>query len=240
MLNVPKEIQAAIAAAQGQDYQGNDSVDDSEVFAISAQQKARAVVWAHLKPGDYIEGEGVYVGQWQPRDFNGTSLGNVFNVFAAPEDLGDEKGERKVFQYSAAVKRVSELKDWYGHNGIWLENDRALYKALREENYHGEWVIPTAEVLFGRFQYGRQTTVGNMLDHKDEGHFAGTFVMVRPSGHAADIGICDDWYWSCTESDVSKWYGTISFSDKAGRDMSWRHKNSSYLSCRPVRFVEVF
>ncbi len=39
---------------------------------------------------------GIPIGTWAPRDRDGKSLGKIFNVFAAPQDLTDEAGAEKV------------------------------------------------------------------------------------------------------------------------------------------------
>ncbi len=51
--------------------------------------------------GSTVSGQGVYLGQYKPQDRDGNSLGKVFNVFAAPQDLPD------TMKYVDAVKHIA-------------------------------------------------------------------------------------------------------------------------------------
>ena len=83
-------------------------------------------------PGQIIPGQGIFLGRYAPKDREGNSLGKIFNVFAAPEDLTDAAGNKGIFKYVDAVKRIASLKNWHGHDGTNYATDKELYKALRE------------------------------------------------------------------------------------------------------------
>lgn len=176
-----------------------------------------AHVFNGLNPGQLIPGQGIYLGKYTPKDRDGKSLSQTFNVFAAPEDLGGTA------TYLETVKKISKLKNWNGHNGANYATDKELYQAINNGTYNGEWIIPTRDIL--------TALVDNLLKHKDTGAFNGTYIM---SNGGSD---CPDWYWSCTENrDNPGFVWIVRLSD--GGD-HWNHKDINRLSCRPVRLVPV-
>lgn len=181
--------------------------------------------------------EGVFIGRWRPKDRNGNSLGKIFNIFAAPQDLTDTSGRKLILKFDDAVKGVAELKNWHGHDGGNFANDTAVYNAIKEGGYKGEWFIPTRDLLSGC-----NLLMGHDLDrddlkkdslykHRDRGVLKGTF-----SAEAPDDLDYPDMYWSCTEhceSQFNVW--TVRFS--SGYEGVYS-KGGVRLSCRPVRLVE--
>ncbi len=137
--------------------------------------------------GELVKGKGIYIGVWKPRDKKGNSLGDIFNVFAALEDLKDDSDHRLLLTFSEAVERVARLQGYHGHDGFDHEvknqtPDGAFYEALRAGNYKGGWVIPPAEIL-----------AENIYENRD---------VFRPENSlAVKNRDADDsnWYWSCTE-----------------------------------------
>jgi hypothetical protein len=176
--------------------------------------------------------QGVYLAQYTPKDRAGKSLGKVFNVFAAPQDLPD------TMKYVDAVKHIAKLKDWNGFDGTNYATDKEIYAALKDGSYNGGWIIPPRELLVGTepdgesgVRKGKVIQPDNLFDHQNKGAFKGTFKTAA----ARDGSDFPDWYWSSTErrddpSDV--W--DVRFSD--GNE-DWNHKGHSRLSCRPVRLV---
>ena len=44
--------------------------------------------------GRFFEGQGIYVGIWEPRDRDGVSLGKIFDLYAAPEDIKNKQSNK--------------------------------------------------------------------------------------------------------------------------------------------------
>lgn len=190
--------------------------------------------------GRHIEGKGVFLGRWAPKDSDGISLNKIFNLFAAPDDLTDKNGQKLVTTYNKAVERISELNDWHGHDGGAYKNDTELYDALRDGTYNGEWFIPTRDILHGKDVYGNNAQAdhlyghnvqtdhlyGHIYGHKDESALAGTFTNQSGSGYAL-------WYWSCSEvRDDRSFVWIVRLADG---DDYWDGKRNYELSTRPVR-----
>jgi len=184
-------------------------------------------------PGRLVPGQGVYLGQYSPKDRDGKSLGKIFNVYAAPEDLPS------TMQYVDAVKHIAKLKGWHGFDGTNYATDKEIYKALKDGSYKGGWIIPTRELLVGTEPDGetgvRKGTIiqpDNLFDHQNKGAFKGTFKTAAASG-----SVYPDWYWSSTENcDLPSFVWFVRFSDGG---VVWHLKDRFRLSCRPVRVVEV-
>lgn len=184
---------------------------------------------AHSKPlnkkmiGQLIEGEGIYLGQYKPKNHGIKNLKVTFNIFAAPTDLLP-----KCMTYDAIVKHIAQLKNWHGHDGTNYASDTNLYKALENGSYNGGWIIPTSDMLHGKGQiggyYGEDATPDSLWAHKDVGAFKGAFNRLG-------------WYLSSTPFHT--------YEDKVWRaalSMDWRlldgaHKKEQPGYCRPVRLV---
>lgn len=167
-----------------------------------------------LEIGQAASSQGIYLGQYKPKDRKGNSLGKVFNVFAAPEDLPE------TMKYVDAVKYIADLKGWNGFDGTKYKNDKEIYKALKGGSYNGGWIIPPQEIL-----------KDHLYKFQNKGALKGTFKTVVSSGSGFSV-----WYWSSTKyRDISPYVFTVGFSDGA-RD--WFRKDILRLSCRPVRLEE--
>lgn len=137
--------------------------------------------------GQLIEGKGIYVGIWEPKDRKGNSLGKVFNLFAAPEDVQDSHGQNLLLTFDKAVKHVADLQGYYGYGGFnhdarGLTPDEALYEAIRKGDYDGEWFIPPKDALND-----------NLCKNKDTFKPENAFVTKSNGSDYAH------WLWSCTE-----------------------------------------
>ncbi len=180
----------------------------------------------NAQPGQTIGKKGIYVGTWAPKDKSGKSLGKTFNIFAAPQDLTDRAGNRVLLTFNEAVKSLSGLKDWHGHDGGNFENDTALYNALKSGSYKGEWFIPTRDILGETRTIKKKDQPNTLYQYKDTGDLKDTLVTTDDSDDAP-------WHWSCTEDpDDKHCVRNTCFSD--GRS-EWTHKDLVQLSCRPVR-----
>src|SRR5947208_2846954 len=94
---------------------------------VKEAAEAKAEILRNAEPGQMITGEGIFLGQYQ-------SLGRIFNVFAAPEDLP------AMMKYVDAVKYIAELKGWNGFDGTNYATDKEFRQALKDGSYTGGWI----------------------------------------------------------------------------------------------------
>jgi len=175
-------------------------------------------------PGQIMPDGSVCLGQWQPKDGTGRSLGQTFNVFAAQEDLPIAHCE----DYSKIVGYVSGLTNWHGHDGEGYDSDAALIDVLKNGKYKGGWVIPPRVLLHGYDARHRKVKDNNIYDLRGVDGLKGTFNTT--------ISQDKSWYVSCTESVGD--YG-ISIVRFANGDKAWQPKDANYMSCRLVRLEPV-
>lgn len=179
-----------------------------------------------------LTSDGIYVGLWEPSGADGSRLGKIFEIYAAPQDL-DDGGGRTTMNYDAALRRLSSLKSWNGFDGGNYRNDKNLREALRGGTYHGEWVIPPREIANGADRDGNAVQPDNLMAHRDAGALRGSFnaaAHCRPSYPSL--------YWSSTES--PPYAGSFWLVGLATGDYGWNPPDTSNgMSCRLVRFVEV-
>jgi hypothetical protein len=169
--------------------------------------------------GQTIPGKGIFAGVWTPKDRDGKSLGNAFNVYAAPEDLTDRSGRKALLTFNDAAKRITALRTWHGHDGGDFANDAAIIQGLADGSAIGKWFIPTRELL-----------TDNLYANQGKGDLKGTFVTNGQGGNRGEYPV---WYWSCTEHRANKssvWH--TRFSDG---DVVWSNRDINRLSCRPCR-----
>ncbi len=234
-------MEAAIHAAQGCDavqITGNTSAD---VFPITAeqqrqkeQQKQQAEeALRNPLPGTLVPGQGIFLCKYTPVDETEKSLRKTFNVYAAPEDLTDEWGRWCRNHYNGTVWRMSTLRDWHGYNGANYRDDAEFYSALKNGSYHGEWVIPTHNLLRGTAPDGSSITCpDNLFTHQNTDAFIKTFKDLKESA--------DDWalYWSCT-AELKNGNTFIKAVHFVIGGSKWVDPYNIYARCRPVRLVEV-
>ncbi len=130
---IPEALRQAIAAAQGRVIEWPSENQLANAFPVAAEMKKKAAAVKAAEEerrrnpelGDFISGEGVYMGTYIPTDSTGTPLGKTFSVYAAPEDLPDRQ-YRSVATYIRTVEHVAALQDWHGHNGIHCASALAL------------------------------------------------------------------------------------------------------------------
>lgn len=117
------------------------SVTGAEVFP-APPPKPVEVVPKGPEIGDLVEGEGVYLGRYEPKDESDVSIGKIFNIYAAPEDLTQEKTS-----YDKSQATLATLKNWHGHDGANYGGAAQIINALSLGKYKGEWVIPPIEIV---------------------------------------------------------------------------------------------
>jgi|GEM_PF-4442080 len=92
--------------------------------------------------GALIEGRGVFIGTWAPADSEGRHLGQVFNLFAAPEDV---PGLYKKMPFNQAAKKIAQLGHFHGH-AVTMAASSAT-SLVTASTYKGEWFIPPRDVV---------------------------------------------------------------------------------------------
>jgi len=194
---------------------GNGSVTVYTDDGVTVRPAVNDDEAAKMQIGQMIAGKGVFVGTWTPEDRDGKSLGKTFNLYAALKDIGALK------TFNDAVNYVAGLENWHGHDGFnhninGNASCAALYDALKDGSYNGEWFIPPKDAL-----------EHNLYQNKEAFKPANTLVTANNGFGMAR------WYWSCTErrDDASFVYG-VDFTDGVG---DWVPKDHFSLSGRVVR-----
>ncbi len=233
-IKIPAALQNAWAAVRGEAVIcAPSSATINNICPISAviAEKYRLV------PGKWIEGHGIFLGEWRPRDENGVPLRKKFNVFAAPEDIKGCESHDRAMTYREAVRTLGHLKDWHGFNGDCFQNDEVFICALKNNAYHGEWVIPPFEVLTGlNLQADIMTFSDNLFAHRYDGDFAGTYYT---RDHEINWQTLNNphYYWSCSEFIENRDFIWVA---NFARDLhDYSSHESLHYSCRPVRFEEI-
>lgn len=176
-------------------------------------QKRKAM--AEIKPGDYVEGEGIFLGQCSgeflkrilTEKADPHTLEKVFNIFAAPEDIPGSL----VRHYQDTLSSLGQLKHWHGHDGEVYATDKELHTAIKDSSYKGGWVIPSSTLIYKGF-----------FPHSGEGALAGQFKK-------------SCWYWSSTEDRFSA--GAMEVACIEAKQSS-KIFPQSFALCRPVRLTE--
>jgi len=242
---LPEDYAAVVASLRGREPDSDDRLllaggeTPASVLAVSTAlaQKEKEQPPEPEKPivdprtleiGQVVEGKGVYQGTWSPSDSNGRSLGKTFDLYAAPEDIRDDSGDNLLMTFNDAVRHVSRLQNWHGHNGGNFENDKAVMQAVRKNPEQLEnWFISTREILHGQNADGEKVQDDHLYGNREKMPSGGEFVT-RNNG--SGLAHC---YWSCTEhrEHASSVY-VIAFTDG---DDGWARKDNGELSTRPVR-----
>ena len=197
--------------------------------AALARIEAVAEIIATAKPGQMIEGHGVFFGIVEIEDKEGGGLKKKFNAFAAPEDLTDEDGKKAFYTYTDTVTRVASLKDWHGFDGENYETAEEFYVALRNGKYGGGWVIPPSELIIGRNAGGSLVRADNLYVYKNTGALKDTFTTIA----VPSLSFFPDWYWSSTEvPNHDAFVRSAQFSNPTN---SIDSKDKRPLGCRLIR-----
>ena len=136
------------------------------------------VVPEDLKIGDKVYNDagvctGIYLGQY-------SDLKQIFDLYAAPEDLTDENDHSLIAAFNTSVEALNQKKNWHGYDGECFYREKELNNALVNGTYQGGWMLPTNKIL------------RRLYKHKDVGDLKDTFkVNNQPNGANR--------YWSCTE-----------------------------------------
>jgi hypothetical protein len=237
---MPEGLRQAIASIKGREPVANDDVVEvpaAQAFPVAGDEAAREEArrkaieeeMKNLEIGKAIPGQGVYLGKYTPKDRDGNSLSQTFNVFAAPEDLRDGN-KRSLLTYNDTQALLARTKGFHGHDGATFKNDSDLYAALRSGSYNGEWFIPTRDILHGKDVDGNETTPDNILAHWKKGALSGTFCETAGGGDVYPL-----YYWSSSEPRGNADH--VYFVRLSDGFEGWDRKDDCRLSCRPVRMV---
>lgn len=215
--------------ARGGDVVEIQDISTSEDTFIMDSEASNLIAGA-FDIGERVDGKGIYFGTWSPRDTNGQRLNQIFDVYAAPQDLTDKKGKKLLMNFDAASKYVSGLQDWHGHNGSGLQTEQAIHESIRARNFEelGKWFIPPIDLINGQNGKGRNVSLHNLKKYKDHGALKGSFTILSSSSNNSK------WYFSSTG------YDNYDFAVRCaiipdGTKASWLTKDSFELSTRLVR-----
>lgn len=137
------------------------------------------------KIGEHVRSKGIYFGTWEPKDENGKSLGKVFNLFAAPEDLTIHG--KTNFYLTDALEYISALNDWHGHGGIGFEtHENVLYAAKNHHEKLRQWFVPTGEMLDGKNYHQELVQDDSLMKN---------YTLFAQNSQLSEC--C--WYWSCSQ-----------------------------------------
>ena len=236
---IPADFAAVVARVQGRKPSNDDRLQlsggmtveqflpiSTEILANPPEPPKPVFDPSQLEVGKKIEGKGVYLGVWEPKDNSGRTLGKIFDIYAAPEDLRKGSGNL-LFTFNDAVKHVAGLRNFHGHDGGNFGNEKAILDAVRSNPAALEkWFIPTKELLHGKTSGRDKIQPANLYDSREKGSFENTFITKSGSDGTR-------WYWSCTERpDVPSHVYVVAFSDGV---VDWGHKDNYELSSRVVR-----
>lgn len=236
---IPPDFAQVVARIQGckpenderLKFVGGASVEDFLPVSTELLRKPPEPVFdpSQLEAGKLIEGKGIYLGTWEPKDKNGRTLGKIFDIYAAPEDIRNGSGNL-LKTFNNAVEHVAGLRNYHGHDGGNFANETAVLEAVRNNPAALEkWFLPTMELLRGIKSGGNKIQPANLYDSRNTGSFKNTFITTKSgSGYALF------WYWSLTEDPDSPSYVYVcGFADRG--EGGWVHKDNNKLSSRVVR-----
>jgi hypothetical protein len=261
--SVSSDVEALLASAA----KGNNNAALYPHAAAIAEQKKKDAAAAekrrkeneikNAKPGDYVEGCGVFIGAWTPLGANGKKLGPTFNIFTTKEDLRAEKDPARfdlekfkpvsaepalyapahqTFTYHGAAAAVSQMNEEQGYDVRSYDDDAALYAALKDGSYGGQWIIPPRELVDG-FSLRKPDAPHFLYKYRGEGSLSDTFVTECPDDWEDDV--YPQCYWSCTTSIWSENEGKRAAVSFAGDGMSMLDMKQNRASIRPVRLEPV-
>lgn len=179
----------------------------------------------NIEIGQYVEGQGVYLG-YHPicydngdpvLDKSGEKINHHF--FAGPKDLEKQCGQRAHFDFNTAVKEIAGLKAHYGADGReFADNDDFVQKLLAGD-YEGEWRAAPKDIL------------GKMCDLRDVGDLRDSFEAFE------DVTRSSGWYGSSSlqkGEQATLWQQTAD-----GQHKKWYPAstcaNGMYAAWRPIR-----
>ncbi|HBR69391.1 MAG TPA: hypothetical protein DEA55_08465 [Rhodospirillaceae bacterium] len=177
--------------------------------------------------GKLIQGKGINLGTWEPKGKDGRTLGKIFDLYAAPEDIRNNSGP-VLMNLNNAVKHVADLKNYHGHDGGNFANDNAILEAaINDPKALAKWFIPTKEILHGKTSGGDKIQTKNLYDYRNIGDFKNTFIAKNGSRPAG-------WYCSLTEiPDYPSLYYSVPF--VYGSDACMERKDDAERNTRVVR-----
>jgi hypothetical protein len=232
-LDLTKERIEIVEEIASVDADGNINLDSTEStvrilsYAKTTAQQQAVESLKNPQIGQAIAGKDVYIGQWQPNDRKGKSLGKTFAVYAAPEDLTDGSGRKLVATFQDTAKRMTALRNWHGADGGSFANDAALYTALKDGSAIGKWFIPTRDLLTGTDLDGNKVQNDYLVAHKDK---LGEITTSREGCGSYDY---PNYYWTLSEHRVNSY--NVWCARLADGDDVWDIKDNNRQSCRPCR-----
>ncbi|MDD3371134.1 MAG: hypothetical protein PHE27_04830, partial [Alphaproteobacteria bacterium] len=178
--------------------------------------------------GQNVQGEGIYFGVLDLHKNYGSPDEKAYYLFAAPVDLAGPDGRALSLTFEQAADEVSKLSNFFGHDGAFYDDDRALFADLKADRYGGGWVIPPLPFLNGAgAERGFQGD--NLFNHRSVGAFDGTYTAKQEDGRM--------FYWSSSLWPHSSFF--VANVDFASGDCDYFSRNRAALSVRVCRLVPV-
>jgi len=137
-----------------------------------------------IERGQYIEDEGVFTGSMILPTCAGDTL---CLVYAAPKDLSADNGRKIDFSFDEAKDEVTNLKNFFGHNGRFYDYESGVLKdicRMGEDSWRGEyreeWFIADINFLEGGFVWeGSEVCVESLYALRNTGAIKGTITLAK-------------------------------------------------------------
>lgn len=202
------------------------SVDASPILSPSLAPKKHN--YAHTL-GEMVEGEGYYLGLWEPLDKDSFSLRLLFDVYAAPTDIMSSPAKAMRLNFNEANTFCANMSNWHGHNGILVPDEDALLHILKtdSDSIEGKWFIPPACLLAPSPEYNDRTYYTYLEKFHSHSVLGNSFNSKDSLAH---------YYWSCSKAPVDngEMFQAMSIkNDRNTRNLTI-HKQ---ISVRPIRLV---
>lgn len=119
----------------------------------------------------YIEGKGIYLGKWKPKDEFGRSLSMTFDLYAAPQNLFTHDGRQLVVPFNTLYDVLNQrnLKEADSdHPTLVFTTHETLAAYIRKGDYKGQWFLPTEDILTDMLYNEQKGDLRNVFVKADE------------------------------------------------------------------------
>jgi hypothetical protein len=225
---------------------------------MAALDQPKAETYQSPTAGELVPNQGIFACLWKPLDRIGQSIGKIFELYVAPEDLPDDHGgQQGLFYFRGAINAVRSLKSWYGHDGIDVWNDDirgspGLTQALKDGTAVGRWFVPPVGPMMGISGDGTpigadnvivtnfKTRIDNLYRNRNAGVFNKSFMPRDSKDRRGDSYN----YWTITHPDYHTfpdivWVVSLAPGPASERPYKKEIKDRIRLPCRPCRVREV-
>ncbi len=180
--------------------------------------------------GEPYKKEGIFLGRWTPKDRSNRSLKKTFNLFAAPKAIDG------VATYVHTLEKIAKLDDFHGFKGLKFKDAKDLYKMIKNDEYNGEWFLPTRVMLVrSKKLHGYEITMpdGSIYENRKRGSLKAIFNTGEKRPHHASK------LWSCTKNTACLSESTVCAIEPKGGYESWMNIERVAQSAMLVRAVPI-